>query len=80
MNMNFAIQRKFFQKKLYVTLNVSDPFIQQSTTATTHGTNFNLESYNTTQTRNYRLTLSYNWNKSIDKGRKQLLKAMHNKK
>lgn len=78
-NMNFAVQRKFFQKKLYVTLNVSDPFVQQSTTATTHGTNFNLESYNTTQTRNYRLTLSYNWNKSIDRGRKQLLKAMHGK-
>ncbi len=78
-NMNFAVQRKLFHKKLYITLNVSDPFIQQSTTSTAHGPNFNLESYSTTQTRNYRLTLSYMWNKSVDRGRKQLLKAMHGK-
>jgi hypothetical protein len=78
-NMTFAVQRKLFQKKLYITLNVSDPFIQQSTTSNTHGPNFNLENYNTTQTRNYRLTFSYIWNKSIDRGRKQLLKAMQSK-
>jgi hypothetical protein len=76
-NMNLGIQRKFWNKKLIVTLNVTDPFIQQSTTSTTRGTDFYLQNYSTTQTRNYRLTLSYNWNSSIDRGRKQLLKATH---
>ena len=75
MNMNLGIQRKFFQKKFIVTLNVSDPFVQQSNTSQVHGPNFNLQSYSTTQTRNYRLTLSYDWNHTVDKGRKKLLKA-----
>lgn len=74
-NMNMGIQRKFFQKKIIVTLNVSDPFVQQSNTSQVHGPNFNLQSYNTTQTRNYRLTLAYDWNRTIDRGRKGLLKA-----
>ncbi len=77
LNMNLGIQHKFFDKKFIVTLNISDPFIQQSYTSHTTGTNFNLESYNTTQTRNYRLTLSYDLNKTIDAGRKKLLKAAH---
>ncbi len=74
-NTNFGIQRKFFDKKLIATLNVSDPFIQQSNTSDVHGTDFNVASYSTTQTRNYRLTLSYDWNTTIDSGRKKLLKA-----
>lgn len=78
-NMNLGIQHKFWQRKLIVTLNVADPFIQQSVTSSTRGTDFYVQNYNTTQTRNYRLTLSYNWNASIDRGRKQLLKATRKK-
>lgn len=78
-NTNFGLQHKFWKKKLIVTLNVSDPFTEQSTTTTTHGTDFNSLAYSTTQTRNYRLTISYNWNGSIDRGRKQLLRAVHKK-
>ncbi|HEY6902066.1 MAG TPA: outer membrane beta-barrel protein, partial [Puia sp.] len=76
-NTNLGIQRKFFQKKFIVTLNVSDPFIQQSNTSQLHGPNFDVQSYSTTQTRNYRLTLSYDWSHTIDRGRKQVLKAAH---
>ncbi|MBS1664129.1 MAG: outer membrane beta-barrel protein [Bacteroidetes bacterium] len=76
-NTNLGIQRKFFQKKIIVTLNVSDPFIQQSNTSQLHGPNFDVQSYSTTQTRNYRLTLSYDWNHTVDRGRKQILKAAH---
>ena len=76
-NMNLGIQRKFFNKKFIVTLNVTDPLIQQSYTSHTTGSNFNLDSYSTTQTRNYRLTLSYDLNKTIDSGRNKLLKAAH---
>jgi hypothetical protein len=78
-NTNLSIQRKFWQKKLIVTLNVTDPFIEQSTTATIRGTDFYQQTYSTTQTRNYRLTLSYNWNSSIERGRKQLLRAAQKK-
>ncbi len=78
-NTTFGIQHKFWKKKLIVTLNVTDPFIQQSNTTTINGTDFNTTSYRTTQTRNYRLTISYNWNSSIDRGRKQLLRAVNKK-
>lgn len=76
-NMNLGIQRKLFQKKLVITLNITDPFVQQSTMTTTHGSDFNLLSHSMTETRNFRLSLSYNWNRSIDRGRKELLKAAH---
>lgn len=63
-NMNLGLQRKFFKKKIIVTVNTVDPFVQQQNRVFTYGTNFNLESYSRTQTRNYRITLSYNFNKA----------------
>lgn len=63
-NMNFGVQRKLFKKKMIITLNAVDPFTQQQNKTFTYGTNFNLEGYSRTQTRNYRLTLSYNFNKT----------------
>lgn len=76
-NMNLAIQHKFFQRHLIATLNVADPFIQQEYTSHTHASNFNIDAWSASRTRNYRLTLSYDWNRTIEKGRKQLLKAAH---
>ncbi len=64
MNMNLGVQRKLFKKKIIITLNAVDPFTQQQNKTFTYGPNFNLESYSRTQTRNYRLTLSYSFNKS----------------
>jgi hypothetical protein len=61
-SMNIGVQRKFFAKRLTVTANIIDPFVQQSRNYT-QGTNFILQSYNTTQTRNFRLTLGYNLTK-----------------
>jgi outer membrane receptor protein involved in Fe transport len=66
-NMNVGIQRKFLKKKFIITLNTVDPFIQQENRTFTFGPNFNLESFNRTQTRNYRLTLSYIFNKTVIK-------------
>lgn len=74
-NMNMGIQRKFFDKKFIVTLNVSDPFIQQHSTTYTYGNSFNLESYSSSQTRNFRLTCSYDLNRVIDAGRNKVLRA-----
>ena len=63
-NMNIGIQRKIFKKKFIITLNAVDPLVQQQNRTFTYGPNFNLESYSQTQTRNYRLTLSYTFNKT----------------
>ena len=63
-NMNIGVQRKLFKKKVILTLNAVDPFLQQQNRTFTYGTNFNLESYSRTQTKNYRLTVSYSFNKT----------------
>jgi hypothetical protein len=66
-NMNIGIQRKILKKKFIITFNAVDPFLQQQNRTFTFGPNFNLESFNQTQTRNYRLTLSYTFNKTAVK-------------
>ena len=76
-SMNMSIQRKFFDKKFIVTLNVWDPFIQQHSTTVTYGEQFNQQSYSEAHTRNFRLTLSYDLNHIIDAGRNKLLRAAH---
>jgi len=67
LSMNIGLQAKMFNKKMIVTLNVIDPFLQQQNRIYTYGTNFNLESYNSTRTRNYRVTLAYNFLRSHKK-------------
>jgi hypothetical protein len=61
-SLNLGVQRKFFDKKLVITANAIDPFANQQRRIFTYGTNFNLESFSLTQTRNYRLTIAYNFN------------------
>jgi len=63
-SMNLGVQRKFFTKKLVITANAIDPFVQQQNRNYTYGANFNFESYSTTQTRNYRLSVAYNFLKT----------------
>ena len=80
LSMNMGVQRKFFEKRFIVTLNVIDPFRQQQNRNFTYGNNFNLESYSTTNTRNYRLVLSYVFKKNTKKsGRQELLKKLQKK-
>lgn len=64
-NMNFGIQHKLFNKKLNIGLNMIDPFLVQQNRIFTFGPNFELESFSRTQTRNFRVTLGYQFNKSI---------------
>jgi len=61
-SMNIGLQKKFLKKKLIITLNAIDPVIQQQNKSFTYGSNFILESYNTTNTKNYRLTVGYSFN------------------
>lgn len=66
-SMNLGVQRKFFNKKMVVTVNVIDPFVNQQRRIFTYGPNFNLESFSITQTRNFRLSLAYNLTKTPKK-------------
>lgn len=60
-SMNLGIQRRLFNKKLVITANVIDPFVNQQRRTFTYGPNFNLESFSLTQTKNYRLTVAWNF-------------------
>ena len=80
LSMNIGIQRKFFAKKFIVSINIIDPFHQQENRTFTYGSNFNLESFSTTRTRNFRIALSYVFNKNLKKNnRLQVLKTLNKK-
>jgi len=66
-SMNLGVQQRFFKKKMTVTVNVIDPFVNQQRRVFTYGTNFNLESYSLTKTRNFRLSVAYNFTKTPKK-------------
>ena len=66
-SMNIGLQAKLLRKKLTATINFIDPFVQQESRTYTYGTNFNLENYSTTQTRNYRLSIGYNFSRKQKK-------------
>jgi hypothetical protein len=61
-SMNMGVQKRFFSKKLTVTVNIIDPFSQRNRNYT-YGSNFTLQSFSTTQTRNIRLSAGYNFTK-----------------
>ena len=65
--MNLALQAKMLNKKLTVTLNMIDPFIQQRNHSFTYGTNFTVENFSSMQTKNYRLSIGYSFVKSARK-------------
>ncbi len=67
LTMNLGVQRKFFNRRLTVSFNAIDPFRQQRFNTFTYGKNFVLESFNATQTRNFRLAVSYQLNKVVQK-------------
>ncbi|MGB4843084.1 MAG: outer membrane beta-barrel protein [Ferruginibacter sp.] len=67
LRMNIGVQQKFFAKRFIVTVNIIDPLRQQQNRNFTYGPNFSLESYSTTNTRNYRIVLSYLFKKSVKK-------------
>jgi hypothetical protein len=66
-SMNMGVQQKFFKKKFIVSINIIDPFTNQQNRNFTYGSNFALESFSATNTRNYRLGLSYIFSKKVKK-------------
>lgn len=75
LTVNLGVQRKFFDRRLIVSINVIDPTTQQQYQTFTYGANFNLESFSSSNTRNYRIAISYQLNKVVNKPVKPLLRA-----
>ena len=65
LSMNIGVQQKFFKKKMILALSVIDPLRQQQNKIFTYAGNFNLESYSTTKTKNFRIALSYIFSKKV---------------
>jgi len=85
LNMNIGVLRRFFDRRLIVSINVIDPFTVQQYTTNTYGSNFNMESFSSTNSRNFRLTVSYQLNKLVqknvlsDKQKKEILDKLKKK-
>jgi ferric enterobactin receptor len=67
LTMNLGVQRKFFNKRLIVSLTAIDPIKVQKFITYTYGTRFTLENYNSTNTRNFRVAVAYQLNKMQQK-------------
>jgi outer membrane receptor protein involved in Fe transport len=67
LTMNLGFQYKFFDRRLIVGLNIADPIRSQAYYSNTYGTNFNIESYSSSNTRNFRITVAYQLNKLVQK-------------
>jgi hypothetical protein len=67
LSMNLGMQAKLMKKKLTFTVNIIDPFVQQQNRTFTYGTNFSLENYSSTRTRNFRFTVGYSFTKQSRK-------------
>ncbi|MEI6945764.1 outer membrane beta-barrel protein [Paraflavisolibacter sp. H34] len=61
---NIGLQARVLKKKMTVGLNLIDLFSQQQNRSFTYGTNYELESFSTANSRNIRLSLSYNLTKA----------------
>jgi ferric enterobactin receptor len=68
-NMNLGVQHRFFDRRLVLSFNAIDPFTPQRFTNYTYGANFNLESFNSSNTRNFRIAVSYQLNKVVQKSK-----------
>ena len=57
-NMSVSAMRKFFNKRVFISLAAIDPFGLQKYKGYSSGTNFNIESYSVSNTQNFRLSIS----------------------
>lgn len=67
MSMSFGVQRKFFNRKLIVGLAAIDPLGLLQYNGYTYAPNFIIQSQSRSNTRNFRITVSYQLNKTIIK-------------
>lgn len=64
-NMSISAYRKFFNKHLIISFAAIDPFGLQTYNGYTYGTNFNIESHSESNTRNFRIGISYQISKTV---------------
>ena len=76
LSMNIGVQQKFLKKKLILSISIIDPFRQQQNKYFIYAGNFNLESYNTTKTKNFRIAVSYLLSKKAKSNRDALIKLL----
>lgn len=67
LTMNLGFQYKFFDRRLIIGLNIADPFRSQEYFSNVYGSNFNIESYSSSNSRNFRITIAYQLNKLVQK-------------
>lgn len=67
LSMNIGLQHRFFDKRLQISLNIIDPIITQQFVTITTGSNFIVESFNNSNTRNFRLAIAWQLNKLMQK-------------
>jgi ferric enterobactin receptor len=67
LSMNLGFMYRFFERRLMVGINLADPFRAQQYFSSVYGSNFTVESFSSSNTRNFRLTISYQLNKLVQK-------------
>lgn len=78
-NMSISAMHKFFNKRMIISIAAIDPFGLQKYNGFVYGTNFNIESHSESNTQNFRLSVSYQINKTMirskldDKQKKEAL-------
>lgn len=63
-SMHISVQRKLMNKKVNLTVSATDPFGLTKYKGHTEGTNFIIDSYSENNIKNFKLTLSYQFNKT----------------
>lgn len=63
-SMHISVQRKLMNKKVNLTVSATDPFGFTKYKGHTEGTNFIIDSYSENNIKNFKLTLSYQFNKT----------------
>ncbi len=84
-NMGLSLQRKFLNKRMVVGISAIDPLGLQVNNGSTYGTNFQIESHSISNTRNFRISVSYQLSKVMlksnldDKQKKGALEKLKQK-
>jgi hypothetical protein len=63
-SMQISMQRKLMNKKVNINISATDPFGLTKNKGHTEGPNFIIDSYSITNVRNFKLTISYQFNKT----------------
>ncbi|MEO7265362.1 MAG: outer membrane beta-barrel protein [Ferruginibacter sp.] len=79
LSMNLGLQQKFFKKNLTVSLSIIDPFGQQQNRNFVYGSNYILESFSTSNTRNFKIAVAYTFKKAPKKPLKLPVKKVGSK-